>query len=54
MVYIIHDTQLIIGGANKKYQIAPDDYVLAALTLYLDIINLFLYLLSLLNKKRKS
>ena len=50
-VYIIHDTQLIIGGANKKYQIAPDDYVLAALTLYLDIINLFLYLLSLLNKR---
>ena len=50
-VYIIHDTQLIIGGENKKYQIAPDDYVLAALTLYLDIINLFLYLLSLLDRR---
>ena len=50
-VYIIYDTQLIIGGENKKYQIAPDDYVLAALTLYLDIVNLFLYILSLLDRR---
>ena len=26
----------------------PDDYVLAAVTLYLDIVNLFLYLLEIL------
>ena len=50
-VYIIYDTQLIIGGKNRKYQISPDDYVLAALTLYLDIINLFLYILSLIDRR---
>ena len=49
--YIIYDTQLIIGGKNKKYQLEPDEYVYAALTLYLDIINLFLYILDLITKR---
>ena len=29
--------------AGKKVQLSPDDYVFAALNLYLDIINLFMY-----------
>lgn len=48
--YIVYDTQLIVGGKHKKYQYDVDDYVFAAITLYLDIINLFLYLLELLNR----
>jgi len=46
--YIIYDTQLIMGemgGHANSFGI--DDYVFASLTLYLDIINLFLHLLSL-------
>eukprot|EP00746_Dinoflagellata_sp_MGD_P011204 gnl/MRDRNA2_/MRDRNA2_123424_c0_seq1.p1 gnl/MRDRNA2_/MRDRNA2_123424_c0~~gnl/MRDRNA2_/MRDRNA2_123424_c0_seq1.p1 ORF type:complete len:274 (+),score=25.59 gnl/MRDRNA2_/MRDRNA2_123424_c0_seq1:89-823(+) len=46
--YIIYDTQLIMGemgGHATSFSI--DDYVFAALTLYLDIIQLFLHLLSL-------
>jgi len=45
--YIVYDTQLIVGGDHKKYQFEVDDYCMAAISLYLDIINLFLYLLEL-------
>jgi len=44
--YIVFDTQLIIGGGHS-HQFSIDDYVFAAVQLYLDIINLFLHLLSL-------
>lgn len=43
-MYIVYDTQRIIGGKHK-YQIGIDDYAMAAITLYLDIIQLFLFLL---------
>lgn len=43
--YIIYDTQLIVGGAHNKHKFAVDDYCFAALAIYLDIINLFLYIL---------
>lgn len=39
-VYIVIDTQSIVGGANRKYQISPEEWVFAVLMLYLDIINL--------------
>merc|ERR1712048_280442 len=50
--YIVYDTQLIIGGRHKKHQFSVDDYALAALNLFLDIINLFLYLLSLFGSRK--
>lgn len=50
--YLVYDTQLLMGGKHKKYQISPDEYVFAALNLYLDIINLFLYILALLGNRR--
>jgi len=47
--YIVYDTQLIIGEwKGHKVSFGIDDYVFAALNLYLDIINLFLDLLRLL------
>ncbi len=42
-LYLIYDTQLVMGKCGVEYSI--DDYVFAALNLYLDIINLFLYIL---------
>jgi len=42
-IYIIFDTQLIIGNKGLKFKI--DDYVFAAINLYMDIIMLFLYIL---------
>lgn len=44
--YIIYDTKQIIGGLKEKFEI--DDYVIATLALYTDIVNLFIVLLSLL------
>jgi len=41
--YILYDTSVIM---NK---LSPDEYVLGVISLYLDIINLFLYILRLLN-----
>ncbi|XP_072390014.1 protein lifeguard 1-like [Diabrotica undecimpunctata] len=43
-IYLVIDTQLIIGGAGK-ISLSPEEYIFAALNLYLDIINLFLYIL---------
>ena len=51
--FIVHDTQLMIGG-NHKYQLQVDEHVFAALNLYLDIVNLFLYILSILNGGRRN
>jgi len=47
--YIVYDTQLIIGGKHQQFKFTIDDYILATLCLYLDIVNLFLHLLSLLD-----
>lgn len=50
-LYIVYDTQMIVGGDHsQKFEI--DDYVFAALTLYLDVINLFIYLVQLFDSNR--
>ncbi|XP_076661603.1 glutamate NMDA receptor-associated protein 1 lifeguard [Halictus rubicundus] len=43
-VYLIYDTQTMIGG-NHKCSISPEEYIFAALSLYLDVVNIFLYIL---------
>ena len=53
-MYLVYDTQLSVGGEHKSYQFDMDDYVLAALVIYLDIINLFILLLQLLNGGRRD
>lgn len=53
-IYIIFDTMLITGQlklGNRLFAISLDDYVTAALILYMDIIQMFLYLLALFSKK---
>lgn len=45
--YLVIDTQMLVGGSHK-YQISPEEYVFAALTLYLDIINIFMYMLQII------
>jgi len=49
--YIVYDTQLIMGGKHHQGQFGVDDYVFAALNLYLDIINLFISLLQLMGSR---
>ena len=43
-LYIVYDTQLMMGG-NRKYSLDPEEYIFAALNIYLDVINLFMYIL---------
>jgi hypothetical protein len=50
-IYVIVDTQMIMG--SHKYGITMDDYILGALILYIDIIQLFLYILRLLSESRR-
>jgi FtsH-binding integral membrane protein len=45
-VYIVYDTQQIVGG--RREEISPEEYIFAALTLYVDIAMLFLMILKLL------
>ena len=49
--FLIHDTQMIVGGKHRRFQFDKDSYILAAISLYLDIINLFLYIIQILNEE---
>lgn len=49
-IYIIYDTQLIVGNKENKYTI--DDYIFAAMALYIDIIRMFIYILRILGSRR--
>lgn len=48
--YLIYDIQLLIG--NKKVKYSEDDYILAAIEIYLDIIMLFTRILSIFGSKK--
>jgi len=49
--YIVYDTQLIVGGKHAN-MFAVDDYCMAALSLYMDIVQLFLYLLEIFGDRK--
>lgn len=51
--FIVYDTQMILGGKHK-FKFSVDDYVFAAINIYLDILNLFLYLLQLFGDRRSN
>jgi len=47
--YLIYDTQMITG--QGEIQLGVDEYVFGALQLYIDIIQLFLFILQLLGDR---
>uniref|UniRef100_A0A3Q3K642 Protein lifeguard 1 n=2 Tax=Monopterus albus TaxID=43700 RepID=A0A3Q3K642_MONAL len=47
-LYLVFDTQLILGGKHRKYEVSPEEYVFAALNLYLDIVLMFFLLLQVI------
>jgi len=49
-VYLVYDTQLMIGGKHKM-SISPEEYIFAALNIYMDIIMIFVYLLQLFGSR---
>lgn len=44
-MFLVYDTQLIIGG--RKHEISAEEYIYGALQLYIDIVYLFIIILSL-------
>jgi FtsH-binding integral membrane protein len=51
-MYLVYDVQLISGKFGREYSI--DDYIFAAMELYIDIIRLFLEILRILGKFQKN
>jgi protein lifeguard len=45
-MYLIYDLQMIMG--DRKLNISPEEYIFAALNLYVDIIRIFMELLKIL------
>mmetsp|Transcript_179172 Transcript_179172/g.568515 ORF Transcript_179172/g.568515 Transcript_179172/m.568515 type:complete len:243 (-) Transcript_179172:98-826(-) len=52
--YIVYDTQMVVGGKHQKKKFSIDDYALAALSIYMDVIRLFMFLLRILGEQRRS
>eukprot|EP00126_Sphaerothecum_destruens_P004979 Sdes_comp18486_c0_seq1m8481 len=53
--FLVFDTQLIMGSSSsstRRFEFSPEDYVLAALHLYLDIIMIFINILSLVHNSK--
>lgn len=60
---LVHDTlcppvqpvlTCVLPRAGNRVQLSPDDYIMGALQLYLDIINLFIYILRIINESRRD
>jgi FtsH-binding integral membrane protein len=49
-MYLVHDVQLIVGDRHNRYDV--DDYVLASLQVYLDLLNIFVRVLRIVGKRK--
>lgn len=47
-LYLAFDTKMIMGGG--RFQLDPDDYIVAVVQLYVDIVQIFLYLLQIFGR----
>jgi len=52
--YLVHDTQLVLGGKHTSKRFSVDDYVLAALSIYQDLIQFFIMMLRLFGERRRD
>ena len=52
-LYIVYDTQLMMGGKHK-YSLSPEEYIFAALNIYLDVVQLFMYILMIVGGSRSD
>ena len=47
--YLLYDVQLLVGDKSRKF--GEDDYILAAINIYLDIIGIFIRILAIVGNK---
>ncbi|KAK6027934.1 hypothetical protein OSTOST_06029 [Ostertagia ostertagi] len=45
MLYLAIDTQLLMGG--RELEVSPEEYIFGAMQLFLDILNIFLFVLQI-------
>uniref|UniRef100_A0A3Q3MIG0 Transmembrane BAX inhibitor motif containing 1a n=1 Tax=Labrus bergylta TaxID=56723 RepID=A0A3Q3MIG0_9LABR len=50
-MFLAYHTQLLIG--NRKHSISPEEYVFAALSIYVDIVQIFIFLLQIIGSSTK-
>ena len=50
--YLLYNTQLMMGG-DKSRQVRPDEWLLAAVSIYTDVINLFMAILEIMNSQEQ-
>uniref|UniRef100_A0A671TZS8 Transmembrane BAX inhibitor motif containing 1a n=1 Tax=Sparus aurata TaxID=8175 RepID=A0A671TZS8_SPAAU len=50
-LFLAYHTQLLIG--NRKHSIGPEEYVFAALSIYVDIVQIFIFLLQIIGAATK-
>ncbi|XP_071942038.1 protein lifeguard 2-like isoform X2 [Antedon mediterranea] len=48
-LFLAYDTQLIMGG--KRHELDPEEHIYGALTLYIDIVYIFLFILAIFGGK---
>ncbi|XP_059834228.1 protein lifeguard 2a [Hypanus sabinus] len=48
-LFLAYDTQLLVG--NKRYSLSPEEYIFAALCLYVDIVFIFIFFLEFGNRE---
>ncbi|GBM09633.1 Protein lifeguard 1 [Araneus ventricosus] len=49
-LFLAYDTQMLMGG--KKHELSPEEHVFAAMQIYLDIVYIFMFLLTILGSGR--
>jgi len=45
---------MVVGGKKRRYQLSAEEHIYGALQLYLDVVNLFLLILSIVGGGRRS
>ncbi|XP_060229947.1 protein lifeguard 2-like [Meriones unguiculatus] len=48
-MYLVMDVQMMVGG-HYHYEVDPEEYIFAALNIYVDIINIFVFILDLIGQ----
>ncbi|CAG9859562.1 unnamed protein product [Phyllotreta striolata] len=43
-LYLVYDIQVMMGGGHR-YSLSPEEYIFAALNLFIDVITIFVYIL---------
>jgi len=52
--YLAYHTKLIVSGKYTKFQMNEKDYVFGAMSLYNDVINMFIYILRLIGEDQRK